>query len=232
VDTTLATVPVTNADSPNREMPSILRFRPFSLNPQSLRSFHHFQLMVQSMSQIEFAQATLLYFILPLWLAAGFADYLCHRATNIARTSGYKESLLHLLMFAEVAVPLLAAMFLEINALVILLMIGGFVLHQLTALWDVSFAVDKREVTPIEQHVHSFLEMLPLMGTLIVVILHWQQFLALFGSGPEAARFDLAVKPEPLPWSYVLSFLAAVVLFEVLPYAEELVRGLRTKSRA
>ena len=26
----------------------------------------------------------LLYFILPLWLLAGFADYLCHRASRIA----------------------------------------------------------------------------------------------------------------------------------------------------
>jgi hypothetical protein len=183
------------------------------------------------MDQTQFAQATLLYFILPLWLAAGLADYLCHRASAIAQTSGYKESLLHLLMFAEVALPLLAALFFEINALVILLMIAGFVLHQLTALWDVSFAIDKRNVTPIEQHVHSFLEMLPLMGTIIVVILHWPQFLALFGAGPEAARFTLALKPEPLPWSYVFGFLVAVLLFEVLPYVEELVRGLRAKTK-
>ena len=48
----------------------------------------------------------LLYFILPLWLAAGFADYLCHRASRIETTAGYKESLIHLLMFAEVALPL------------------------------------------------------------------------------------------------------------------------------
>jgi hypothetical protein len=183
------------------------------------------------MDQTQFAQATLLYFILPLWLLVGLADYLCHRATNIAETTGYKESLLHLLMFAEVAVPLLAALFLEINALVILTMIAGFVVHQLTALWDVSFAMDKREVTPIEQHIHSFLEMLPLLATVIVVILHWPQFMALFGAGPETARFSIAWKPEPLPWGYVTAFLAAVLVFEVLPYAEELLRGLRARAK-
>lgn len=183
------------------------------------------------MDQTQFAQATLLYFILPLWLAAGVADYLCHRATNIEQTSGYKESLLHLLMFAELAVPLLAALFLEINALVILFMIAGFVVHQLTALWDVSFAIDKREITPIEQHVHSFLEMLPLMSAIIVIILHWPQFLALFAAGPEAARFEIKLKPEPLPWSYVGAFLGAVALCELLPYAEELVRGLRAARK-
>jgi hypothetical protein len=30
----------------------------------------------------------LMYVVLPLWLAAGFADYLCHRAARIAETSG------------------------------------------------------------------------------------------------------------------------------------------------
>ena len=182
------------------------------------------------MDQTQIAQAALLYFILPLWLAAGFGDYLCHRASAIERTSGYRESLIHLLMLAEIGVPLLAALFLEINALIILLMICGFVVHQATSLWDVTFTIAKREVTPIEQHVHSFLEMLPLMAIVIVAILHWPQFLALFGAGPEAARFSLAWKSDPLPWSYVSGLLIAVILFEVLPFAEELVRGLRKAS--
>jgi hypothetical protein len=42
-----------------------------------------------------------MYFVLPVWLAAGFADYLCHRAASIETTSGPKESLLHLLQLAE-----------------------------------------------------------------------------------------------------------------------------------
>jgi len=50
-----------------------------------------------------------MYFVLPLWLAAGFADYLCHRASHIEATSGPKESALHLLQFAEMAIPTLAA---------------------------------------------------------------------------------------------------------------------------
>lgn len=177
------------------------------------------------------AVSVLLYFILPLWLAAGFADYLCHRASRIELTSGYKESLIHLLMFAEVAVPLLAAIFLEINALVIAVMIVGFIVHQLTALWDVAYANDRRRVTPIEQQVHSFLELLPLTAMLIVIILHWPQFLSLWGLGAEPARYRIALKPDPLPWTYVATFLAAVLVFELLPYLEELVRGWRSRKR-
>jgi uncharacterized membrane protein YccF (DUF307 family) len=55
------------------------------------------------------AQNVLMYFVLPVWLAVG---YLCHRAASIATTSGWKESLLHLLL-TEMAIPPLAAIFLE-----------------------------------------------------------------------------------------------------------------------
>jgi hypothetical protein len=179
----------------------------------------------------EAAVIVLLYFVLPLWLAAGFADYLCHRASRIQLTTGYKESLLHLLMFSEIAVPLLAAIFFEINAFVIAVMIVGFITHQLTALWDVAFASDKRQVSPIEQQIHSFLELLPLAGMLIVIILHWPQFLSLWGLGPETPRYSLALKAEPLPWTYVTGFLCAVLVFELLPYLEELIRGWRCRKQ-
>lgn len=174
----------------------------------------------------------LMYFILPLWLAAGFADYLCHRASHIETTSGPKESALHLLQFAEMAIPILAAIFLEINALIILVMIICLVLHEATAIWDVRYAYETRTVTPTEQHIHSFLEMLPLMGLTIIVLLHWGQFLALFGLGSERPIFDLTLKQAPLPWLYVTTILFLVLLFEVLPYAEEFVRTLRHRKTA
>src|SRR4051794_5228190 len=177
------------------------------------------------------AEAILLYFVLPLWLSAGIADYLCHRASRIELTSGYRESLLHLLMLAEVAIPLLAAIFFEINTLIITIMITGLVLHQLTALWDTAFASQLRRITPIEQHVHSFLELLPLTGALIVIILHWPQFLSLWGWGSETPRFDLALKREPLPWIYITAFLFASVLLEALPFIEEFVRGWRARKQ-
>ena len=174
----------------------------------------------------------LLYFILPLWLLAGCADWLCHRASHIERTTGAKESLLHLLMFAELGLPLLAAIFLQINAGIIAIMIVAFFIHEATALWDVSYAVTARDVTPIEQHVHSFLEMIPLMAILFVVSRHWDQFLALFGFGVETARFDLAWKDLPLPATYVFSVMTAILLFELIPYIEEFFRGLRANHGA
>jgi hypothetical protein len=171
-----------------------------------------------------------MYFVLPLWLAAGFADWLCHRATHIETTTGAKESILHILMFTEAGIPLLAAMFLEINALIILIMIVALFLHAVTAVWDVRYATTARTVTPNEQHVHSFLEMIPLMGVVIIVSRHWEQFLALFGAGSETAKFDLVWKRQTLPTAYILSIIGLILLFEILPYIEEFIRGLRANA--
>ena len=140
-----------------------------------------------------------------------------------------ERDLLHLLQFAEMGVPVLAALFLEINAGIILLMIVALVLHQATAMWDVRYAASTREVLPIEQHVHSVLEMLPLAGLLLVIALHWDQFVALFGNGDP--RFNIALKPEPLPASYIVVMLGMTLLLEVLPYLEELIRGISHASR-
>ena len=70
-----------------------------------------------------------MYFVLRLWLLAGFADYLCHRAAHIENSTAPKESFIHLLMFAEMGVPLLAAIFLEINALIIAVIRPASTLH-------------------------------------------------------------------------------------------------------
>jgi hypothetical protein len=110
--------------------------------------------------------------VLPLWLAAGAADWLCHRRTLIERTSGPRESLLHLLLFLEIVIPSLLASWIEINALLLTIMAAGVLAHMLTSWWDTSFAQPRRHIAPIEQQVHSWLEMLPLFALVLVALLH------------------------------------------------------------
>ncbi|UPK06281.1 diguanylate cyclase [Bradyrhizobium sp. 170] len=177
----------------------------------------------------EVLRGTLMYFVLPLWLAAGFADYLCHRAAHIEKTSGWRESILHLLQFGEMAIPVLAALFFEITSGVILIMIVFLILHEATAIWDVRYASAMREIQPAEQHVHSVLEMLPLTGLLLVIALHWPAFAALFGIG--MPDFSFTLKQQPLPIPYIFTMLVLTALLEVLPYLEELIRGLRHRNQ-
>lgn len=173
-------------------------------------------------------QFYLLFVILPLWLAVGAADWMCHRVARIERTTGPKESALHLLMLAEAGLPVLMGLFLEINGLIILIMIVALGLHELTSYWDVAYAAQNRTVTPIEQRVHDYLGAVPFMAVSFVLVLHWPQGLALLGIGRQELRIALEWKHEPLPLSYSLGILAAITLFVLVPYAEELWRGLRT----
>jgi hypothetical protein len=173
----------------------------------------------------------MLYFLLPLWIVPGVADYLCHRRTKIETTTGVHESVIHLIMMTEVGIPVVLGLLLEINALVILLMIFAFFIHEATAFWDVSYAVTRRNVAPVEQHVHSFLEVLPFMAASFVICLHWRQFLALVGAGTEPARFVLQLKEPPLSMPYVVAILAAIAVFLGLPYAEEFLRCYRAARR-
>ena len=177
------------------------------------------------------ATLLLMFFLVPLWLLAGIGDWVSHRRTGIERTAGPKESALHLLMLVEVGLPMLAALFFEINALVIAFMLVMLPVHEATAWWDVKYASARREIPPFEQHMHSLLEVLPLTAVLFVVAMHWDQFLALFGMGAEPASLALRLKTEALPGWYLAGLMAAVLLLAVLPYAEEFWRCVSWQRR-
>ena len=175
-------------------------------------------------------RGVLMYFILPLWLAAGFADWVCHRKSRIAETAGPKETLIHFLMFGEVGLAIVAAIYLETTSLTIILMAGLLLIHQITAYWDLAYAGAHREITPLEQQVHSLLEMIPLMALLLIALAHWGQVLALVGMGDEDVQLFLRAREPALPTAYLICFFVAVMVFSVIPYADELWRGLKASS--
>lgn len=173
----------------------------------------------------------LLYFILPLWVVAGLTDYFLHRRTRIETTSGTKESVLHILQLGEAGIPVIVALLFEINALVISVMLVALIIHEATALWDVIYAHTRRYISPWEQHVHSFLEVLPIMAVSFVTVLYWNQFLALLGLGTEAPRFLFEPKTSPVPSAYLVTLFGSIALFIVIPYGEELWRCISTARR-
>jgi hypothetical protein len=166
----------------------------------------------------------LLYFLVPLWYAPGLADWWWHRQTKIEETSGTHESMTHAIMMTVVGVPLLAGLLFDINALVLVMMMAGYVVHEGVTYWDVNYAKNLREVPTIEQHTHSFLEMLPFMAASMAICLKPKQFAAIFGRGDEPARWKLEPKNPPLTARYVLGVLGGVLVFVIVPYGEEFVR--------
>ncbi|HEX3992922.1 MAG TPA: hypothetical protein VHX39_17260 [Acetobacteraceae bacterium] len=169
------------------------------------------------------------YFVVPLWVTAGIADWWCHRATKIEETTGLKETLIHLLMLGEAGLPVLAGLFLEFDAQVLSWMIAAFFQHEATAMWDVNYAVTEREVTPVEQHVHGVLEMVPLMAVAFIG-LHWPQLQELAGLRTEPPK-PIRRKKEPLSATYAVGAAMAMLVLEVLPCVEEAVRDWRAHPR-
>ncbi len=152
-----------------------------------------------------------------------------HRRTNIEHTSGTRESAIHALMMAEAGVPVMLGLFARINPLVLGTMYGAAAVHAATALWDVRDATEDREVRPVEQHIHSFLEVLPLTAISFLSCLHWDQVRAFTGTDPDLWKFQ--PKRERLSGGYAAGIAAAVGCFIVLPYGEELLRCLRAQRR-
>jgi hypothetical protein len=172
-------------------------------------------------------QIYLLYVLLPLWTIPGFGDYLCHRRSKIESTSGTQESITHSLMMASVAVPTVQALLFETNALTLAVGAGALAFHELVVLWDVAYAASRRDVSVTEQHLHSFLEVLPFATFSFLLCLCADQVLALAGIGEEEPDFRLRLKEEPPPPAYVAGLLGTVTLLIGIPYAEELVRCMR-----
>ncbi|MGC4097024.1 MAG: hypothetical protein QM706_07905 [Nitrospira sp.] len=173
-------------------------------------------------------QHFLLYFILPLWLLAGLTDYFLHRRTQIERTSGTKESVLHALQLGEAGIPVVLGLLYDINAMILGIMLIALATHEATAIWDVTYAHTRRYIGPLEQHVHSFLELLPLMAVSFVIVLHWDQFLALFGLGTQPAQLGFHLKASPLSPFYIATLFCSIAVFILVPYAEELWRCITT----
>ncbi|MDN3922355.1 diguanylate cyclase [Roseateles violae] len=172
-------------------------------------------------------QNTLLYVLLPVWMAAGFGDWLCHRMLKMERTAGLKEALLHLLMLAELGPCLLLALLAEVNALVLSLLALGSLLHELTLWSDLLYAIRRRAIPVVEQWLHSFQIAAPWVALAALALLHWEQALAIVGLGSEPADWSLAWKREPLPAATLSVLLLAGTLLVVLPFLEEAFRCAR-----
>jgi hypothetical protein len=166
----------------------------------------------------------MLYVLLPLWFVAGVADYLLHRRTRIEHTSGVGESRLHVLQAIEIAIPLLAGLFLEINSLVLGIMILFVLAHTATALWDAAYSTPRRYISPLEQHVHSHLEYVPLIAVALVVLMHWEGFLGLLSLPGGTADFGIRLKRAPLSGAVILAVLVPVFLVQGTLLAEEAIR--------
>jgi hypothetical protein len=162
--------------------------------------------------------------VIPLWILAGLADWACHWRTRIERTSGLTENIFHWVLLGEAGVAVLAAALLEPTAGVLLLVFAAFLAHELTTWVELRYTAPLREIQPVEQMVHSFMEMLPLVMLALLAVVQWE--------GLRTPDWDLRAKGDPWPPEYLAGAALAVLLFNVLPMAEEGVRCWRARGAA
>jgi hypothetical protein len=153
---------------------------------------------------------------LPLWLLAGLGDWLCHRRSSIERTSGPREPALHILLYLLIAVPVVLGLFSSIDALLFTFMALCVAAHMAVSYWDTAYAQPRRFISPLEQHIHSYQDMLPLFALALVGVLHRDAL-----AEPD---WRWSARAEWLPWTWgVVLALGAGLLMIV----EELARCLR-----
>jgi hypothetical protein len=161
-----------------------------------------------------------LFVVLPAWLGPGLLDWYCHKRTHIEKpgNGGFPESLIHSMMFAEGGVPLVLSASFEMNPLIMSLMTGAAVVHEVTAMVDVRVAAkSRRHLSQWEQHIHSFLEVMPFWVVPLMVLLH----------EPTTQDWTFVRRSSALSKRDLLVVGAAVTAAGVLPYAEEMLRCVR-----
>ena len=210
---------------------------PLDLNLQDLipniKQIHPLQLLDKPSELEEAILNYTVYVVLPTWFVPAVLDYIMHRKSDIEHTSGTIELVSHNLMMLEIGAPVLMLFLVEVNPLVLTILAGAFLVHEVTDIWDVSIAAKKhRHVSQTEQHIHSFMEVMPYTTFSLFAILHWDQVKALFGQGLPKGSWGLHWKKSRLSARYLAAIMMSIGLFSALPYLEELQRCLKVAAQA
>ena len=96
------------------------------------------------------------------------------------------------------------------------------VAHTLTAYWDVAYTAPRRLISPLEQHVHSYLEIIPIAVASVVAALHWHAL--------TPPSFVLRLRDPPLPVALVITVLGLILVLQAIPLAEETWRTARRSA--
>lgn len=158
---------------------------------------------------IEASPQALIYGGYLLWLLAGAGDFLCHWRTDLPRTSGLRESGMHLLQLAVIGSGLVLWLALTPSLSLLSIEILLVALHAVFGYLDTRQAFGRRVISPIEQHVHSILDMAPIIAFGILLGSEWP---AAWQRG-----WTLVARQPPFAAAVWFLVLAPALLLCVLP---------------
>jgi hypothetical protein len=159
------------------------------------------------------------------WLACGLCDFIAHWRTDLPHTSGFAESATHLVQLAMLGVAVVIVLGFEPGQGSAMLLLFLVLAHAAVGYVDtrIAFAAP-RVLSPFEQHVHSVLDMAP------VVALGWYAA----STWPAAAEGGWALQARrPLPSTAVwFAVLAPAMALCVVPAVFESVAAWRARATA
>jgi hypothetical protein len=133
------------------------------------------------------------------------------------------------LQYAQIVIGVALPLFFTVTTLVLALVIAMALAHLATGYWDVAYTDGRRYISPPEQHVHSYMEVLPLVATALLVVLHWPAFVAIFDG--TAASWAIHLRPQMAP-AGVIAYVASGLVLAGAAIAEEYVRCIRHRRVA
>jgi len=130
-------------------------------------------------------------------------------------------------MGLQVGVPMFMIIYLEMTVLVLMLCLGFFIWHEITAHRDLVYAEGQRKITVWEQHLHGYLGTIPFFLLTLVIAYNWPIFLDLV-QFKWAGSMSIGFRDDPVgPDNYMKWYASFMLIWAVVPYTEELIRCLR-----
>lgn len=157
------------------------------------------------------------------WLLAGFTDFACHRRTDLPHTSGLAESVLHIVQLSLLGLGICLALAFEIDTPVLAALCLLVAIHATVGYLDTKVAWPRRDIRPAEQHVHSVLDMAPIVALAAVIALNLYAI-----TGP---AWRLRLREPALPLSAWALVLGPALVLCWLPALVELRAAWRAARR-
>ncbi len=144
------------------------------------------------------------------WLLAGLGDFVRHWRTDLPHTSGLAESSMHLVQLGLLGTAVVLGLAFEMGRGIVLSMLALVLLHALVGYLDTRIAFERhRVVSPVEQHLHSVLDMAPAVAFAWLLASTWP---AAIGDG-----WLPAWRRPALPAAAWLAALAPALALTVVP---------------
>ena len=158
------------------------------------------------------------------WLCAGLFDFIVHRRTDLPHTSGVAESATHLIQLGLLGTAIVVGLAFDVGRGTALLMGALVVAHAVVGYIDSRIAFARRRVvSPVEQHLHSVLDMAPIIAFGSLLLWTWPAALHSGGASLRQPAF------APTTW---LAILVPAILLCVVPALVEFRAAWKARREA